>query len=63
MPPADLFQILRDSNAFTMLSGHDIVISGSAATVNLEGGTVNTIAIVPTTTSGDFPLIKLPRCS
>jgi hypothetical protein len=56
------FTLASGSNAFTILNGHDIVISGSAATLNLQGGTVNTIAIVPNT-SGGFQLINLPRCS
>jgi hypothetical protein len=50
-------------NAFTILNGHDIVIAGSAATLNLQGGTVNTLAIVPNTASGGFQLINIPRCS
>jgi hypothetical protein len=53
--------VTSGSNAFTILNGHDIVISGSAATLNLQAGTVNTIAIVPDT-SGGFQLINLPRC-
>jgi hypothetical protein len=54
--------VTSGSNAFTILHGHNIVISGSAATLNLQGGTVNTIATVPST-SGGLQLINLPRCS
>ena len=50
-----------DGFTFTILNGHDIVISGSAATLSLQAGTVNTIAIVPNP-SGGFQLTILPRC-
>jgi hypothetical protein len=46
----------------TILDGHDIVIAGAAATLNLQTGTVNTIAIVPNS-SGGLQRINLPRCS
>jgi uncharacterized protein len=36
--------------------------SGSAATLNLQAGSVDTLAIVPNATSGGFRLIDLPRC-
>jgi hypothetical protein len=60
--PTTFNTLASGSNAFTILNGHDIAISGSAATLNSQGGTVNTIAIVPNT-SGSFQLINLPRCS
>ena len=50
------------ANSFTVLTNHDVVISGNAATLNFEAGTVNTIAIVPNT-SGGFQLINIPRCA
>lgn len=59
--PTTFNTVTSGSNAFTILNGHDIVISGNAATLNLQGGTVNTVAIAPTT-SGSFQLINLPRC-
>lgn len=59
--PTTFNTVASGSNAFTVLNGHDIVISGGAATLNLQGGTVNTIAIVPNTSDG-FQLINLPRC-
>ena len=34
-----------------------------SATLNLRADAVNTIAIVPNTTSGGFRLIHIPRCS
>ncbi len=43
--------------------GHTTDISGSAATLILQAGTVNTVAIVPDATLGGFRLINLPRCS
>jgi hypothetical protein len=43
------------------LNDHEIVIAGSAATLNLQGGTVDTLAIVPVE-SGGFQLIDIQRC-
>ncbi len=60
--PTTFNTVASGANAFTILNGHDIVVSGSAATLTLQGGTVNTLAIVPNT-SGGFQLINLPRCS
>ncbi len=51
------------SNAFTILRGHTTIASGSDATLNLQAGTANTIAIVPKPGSSDFQLINIPRCS
>ena len=59
--PTTFNTVTSGSNAFTILNGHAIVISGSAANAQLAGGTVNTLAIVPNT-SGGFQLINLPRC-
>jgi len=50
------------SNAFTVLTNHDVVITGNPATLNLQAGTVNTIAITPNS-SGGFQLINIPRCA
>jgi hypothetical protein len=61
--PTTFSAVSSGQNAFTILHGHDIAITGSAATVNLQAGTVNTLAIVPGTTSGAFRLVNLPRCS
>ena len=60
--PTTFNTMASGSNAFTILNGHDIVVSGNAATLNLQGGSVNTLAIVPNT-SGGFQLINLPRCA
>jgi hypothetical protein len=60
--PTEFKTVSSGSNPFTILQGHDIAISGSPATFTLQGGSVNTIAIVPNT-SGDFQLISIPRCS
>ena len=59
--PTTFNTVASGSNAFTILNGHDIVVSGNAATLNLQGGTVNTLSIVPNA-SGGFQLINLPRC-
>jgi len=60
--PTTFSTVASGSNAFTILHGHDIVVAGNAATLNLQGSSVNTLAIVPTA-SGGFELINLPRCS
>jgi hypothetical protein len=61
--PTPFNTVTSGSDAFTTLNGHDIVISGTAATLTVQGGTVNTIAIVPNGTSDGFRLVNLPRCS
>jgi hypothetical protein len=61
--PTAFSTVTSGSNAFTILNGHDIVVSGGAATLNLQAGSVNTLAIVPNATSSGFQLINLPRCS
>ena len=60
--PTTFNTMTSGSNAFTILNGHDIVISGNAATLDLQGGSVNTVAIVPNTSDG-FQLINLLRCA
>jgi hypothetical protein len=60
--PTEFSAVTSGSNAYTVLQGHSTAISGSAATLNLQAGTVNTVAIVPNT-SGGYQLINLPRCS
>jgi hypothetical protein len=59
--PTPFTTVTSGSNAFTILQGHTTMISGSDGTVTLQAGTVNTLAIVPT--SGGFQLINIPRCS
>ena len=54
--------VTSGSNAYTIMHGTETVISGSAATLNLQGGTVNTVVIVRDP-SGDFGLITVPSCS
>ena len=61
--PTAFDTVTSGSNAFTILNGHNIVIQGSAATLNLPAGTVNTIAIVPGTVAGSYQLVNIPRCS
>lgn len=59
--PTPFATVTSGANAYTILNGHDIALSGSAATLTLQGGTVNTIAIVPNP-SGGFQLVNLARC-
>jgi hypothetical protein len=54
--------VTSGSNAYTVMNGGNAVVSGSAGTLNLQAGTVNTIAIVPGTAQGSFQLINIPRC-
>ena len=61
--PMTFNTVTSGSNAVTILNSHNIVTSGSEATLDFPGGSVKTIAIVPNTTSGGFRLIDLPRCS
>jgi hypothetical protein len=60
--PTAFSTVSSGSSQFTILNGHDTAISGAAASLNLQAGSVNTVAIVPTT-SGGFQLINLTRCS
>ena len=52
------------TTAFSILQDQEVVLSGSAATLNLQSGTVNTVAIVHNGSMGSgFKLVNLPRCS
>lgn len=59
--PTTFSSVTSGSNVYTILKGHETIISGGAATLNLGAGTVNTVAIVPNT-SGGLQLINIPRC-
>jgi hypothetical protein len=61
--PTPFTTVTSGSNVFSILQGHTTVISGSEGTLDLQAGTATTVAIVPTTSSGGFRLINLPRCS
>lgn len=54
--------VTSGSTAYSILIGHSVSLSGSAATLDLQPGTVNTIAIVPDPASGSVQLINIPRC-
>ena len=54
--------VTSGSNAYSIMYNHQAAISGSAATLNLQGGSVNTVVIVRTL-SGNFELINVPSCS
>ena len=60
--PSAFRTVASGSTAFSILNGHAVAISGSAATLDLQGGSVNTIAIVPEPASGSVQLINIPRC-
>ena len=62
---ASTFATVPSGNtAFSILQGQQTVLSGSAAALNLQSGTVNTVAIVHNGSMGNgFRLINLPRCS
>jgi len=55
--------VTSGSNAYSIMYNNEAVISGNAATLNLQGGTVNTVVIVRNPSSGNFELINVPSCS
>lgn len=59
--PTAFSVVTSGPNTFSVLQGHDVVISGSS--IPLQAGSVNTLAIVPNTPSDGFRLINLPRCA
>jgi hypothetical protein len=60
--PSGFKIVTSGSTAYSILIGHSVSLSGSAATLDLQPGTVNTIAIVPDPASGSVRLINIPRC-
>lgn len=73
--PTDVFEIgleVGDASAFktvasgsspySILIGHSVAVSGSGATLDLQPGSVNTVAIVPDPASGGYQLVNIPRC-
>ena len=54
--------VTSGSNAYTIMYGNDVAISGSDATLNLQGGTVNTVVIVRNPLTGNFNLVSVPSC-
>jgi hypothetical protein len=62
--PSEYRTVTSGANAFSVLQnpGHNIAMQSSPVT--LQAGTVNTIAIVPstTTTTGGYRLVILPGC-
>jgi hypothetical protein len=61
--PTTFAAVTSGANAYTVLNGHNTAISGSAATLNLQAGTVSTVAIVRGTAPDSYQLIGIPRCS
>jgi hypothetical protein len=60
--PTTFAAVTSGANAYTVLNGHNTAISGSAATLNLQAGTVSTVAIVRGTAPDSYQLISIPRC-
>jgi hypothetical protein len=62
--PTTFTTVASGSNAFSVLKNHEVppAISGTPGTLNFQGGSVNTLAIIPSA-SGGFQLINLSRCS
>jgi hypothetical protein len=54
--------VTSGSNAYTIMANNSPVVSGAAATLNLQAGTVNTVVIVRNL-SGTIGLINVPSCS
>jgi hypothetical protein len=62
--PSAFATVPSGNTAFSILQGQQVALTGSAATLNLQGGTVNTVAIVHNGSMGaGYKLINLPRCS
>jgi len=59
--PTPFAMVASGANDYTVLKGHETVVTGSAAALFLAAGGVNTAAIIPTA-SGGFQLINIPRC-
>lgn len=59
--PSPFKSVTSGSNTFTAIIGHQLATSIDA-TFDLQGGSVNTIAIVQETTSDPLQMITLPRC-
>ena len=54
--------VTSGANAYTIMYNHEAAISDNDATLNLQGGTVNTVVIVRNL-AGNFQLISVPSCS
>jgi hypothetical protein len=54
--------VTSGSNAYTIMYNNAPAISGNAATLNLQGGTVNTVVIVRNPSSDGFQMINVPGC-
>ena len=51
------------SNVYTVMSNNTVAISGSAATLNLQSGTVNTVVIVRNALTENYELVNVGSCS
>jgi hypothetical protein len=54
--------VASGSSPYSILIGHSVAIAESGSTLDLQPGSVNTVAIVPDPASGSFQLINIPRC-
>ena len=61
--PTTFTTVTSGPNVFSVLMNHEVppAILVRPGTLNLQAGSVNTIAIVPTA-SGGIQLVNLPRC-
>jgi hypothetical protein len=59
--PTTFKTVTSGANAIMLMVGHNLA-TRTDATLNLQAGTVNTIAIVLNTTSNGFQLINIPGC-
>ena len=61
--PTTFNTVTSGTNSFTITNSTGTsLVTGSAGQLNLQGGTVNTIAIIPNTASGGVQLVNIPRC-
>ncbi len=54
--------VTSGSNAYSIMYNQELAISGNDATLNVQGGTVNTIVIVRNPLTGNFNLVGVPSC-
>ena len=61
--PTTFNMVTAGTNNFTITNSTGTsVISSSAGQLNLQAGSVNTVAVIPNTTSGGFQIINITRC-
>jgi hypothetical protein len=60
--PTAFSTVTSGANSFVVLKGHEFAVSGSEGMLTLQGGTVNTLAIIPDASTGGFRLVNITGC-